>query len=81
MYKATGDQTFLSYAENNYDSYGGGNTPGEFSWDNKHAGVQVRICRPKKPQSQPFLLSLVPYSTLFCCLDSILSVDIKSAEK
>jgi len=41
LYKATGVTTYLEKIESVYDSLGGGNTPSEFSWDNKIAGVQV----------------------------------------
>ena len=41
LYKATNDQKYLDYVRNNYDNFGSGNTPPEFSWDNKYAGVQV----------------------------------------
>ena len=41
MYKATGENTYLQKAESFYDQFNLGETPSEFSWDNKVAGVQV----------------------------------------
>lgn len=41
LYKATGEDQYLSTLRQQYDRLGGGNTPGEYSWDNKYPGVQV----------------------------------------
>ena len=41
MYKATGEDSYLQKAESFYDQFNLGETPSEFSWDNKVAGVQV----------------------------------------
>ena len=43
LYKATGEDQYLDTLRQRYDSYGAGNNPGEYSWDNKFPGVQVRI--------------------------------------
>ena len=47
MYKATGEDSYLQKAESFYDQFNLGETPSEFSWDNKVAGVQVRHHRIK----------------------------------
>jgi len=41
LYKATGEDQYLDTLRQRYDSYGAGNNPGEYSWDNKFPGVQV----------------------------------------
>lgn len=41
MYKATGEDSFRNDAEDFYNQFNGGETPSEFSWDNKFAGAQV----------------------------------------
>jgi len=54
LYKATKEQTFLDLAESQYDSFGGGETPKEFSWDNKYAGVQVKVFTLPHPSNPTF---------------------------
>ncbi|XP_045130864.1 endoglucanase E-4-like [Portunus trituberculatus] len=39
LYRATNEQQYLDKAKQFWDEFGIGNVPGEFSWDNKNAGV------------------------------------------
>lgn len=41
LYRATNDNTYLDKAKGFWNEFGVGNTPSEFSWDNKNAGSQV----------------------------------------
>nr|AIT11911.1 endo-beta-1,4-glucanase [Parasesarma erythrodactyla] len=43
LYRATGEQTYLDRAKGLWDEFGVGNTPSEFSWDNKNAGSQALL--------------------------------------
>nr|CAB3263035.1 uncharacterized protein LOC100186903 [Phallusia mammillata] len=45
LYKATGEVSYLNTVENRYDQYGANSVPGEFSWDNKYAGVQILLAQ------------------------------------
>jgi len=41
LYKATGEESYLSKAEKLYQDFDMGGTPSEFGWDDKKAGVQI----------------------------------------
>ncbi|XP_050707727.1 uncharacterized protein LOC126992936 [Eriocheir sinensis] len=43
LYRATNDNTYLDKAKNFWNEFGVGNTPSEFSWDNKNAGSQALL--------------------------------------
>ncbi|GJN34445.1 hypothetical protein PR202_gb23106 [Eleusine coracana subsp. coracana] len=43
--RASGDDTFLEYIQNNGKTLGAEDTTNEFGWDNKHAGVNVLVSK------------------------------------
>ncbi|KAL5721472.1 cellulase [Ranunculus cassubicifolius] len=46
LHRATGEEYYLKYVVDNADSLGGiGISVGEFSWENKYAGVQVLLAK------------------------------------
>merc|ERR1739838_1239817 len=68
LYKATGDDKYLNDLKSNYNSMGGGNTAGEFSWDNKYPGVQVLLAdftgsRKYRDDVQRFMTSAMNMGT------------------
>ncbi len=68
MAKATGESSYLSTAESLFDEFGLCNTPTEFSWDNKVAGVQI------------LLFELTRNEKYKACMDSFVSFLLYQAQ-
>ena len=45
LYKATGTQTYLTYATNGYSSYGFSGSTDVLSWDSKIAGIKILLAQ------------------------------------
>ncbi|GJM99337.1 hypothetical protein PR202_ga16427 [Eleusine coracana subsp. coracana] len=65
--RASGDDTFLEYIQNNGKTLGAEDTTNEFGWDNKHAGVNVLVSKKFIEGQALFLQSYKEYADAFIC--------------
>ncbi|KAK3129631.1 hypothetical protein QOZ80_6BG0482570 [Eleusine coracana subsp. coracana] len=65
--RASGDDTFLEYIQNNGKTLGAEDTTNEFGWDNKHAGVNVLVSKEFIEGQALFLQSYKEYADAFIC--------------
>ncbi|TVU10142.1 hypothetical protein EJB05_43652, partial [Eragrostis curvula] len=65
--RASKDDTFLQYIQNNGKTLGAEDNTNEFGWDNKHAGLNVLVSKEFIEGEALFLQSFKDYADSFIC--------------